>query len=175
MDQDDKKILRQGRDKSARIARQIDKIFDQWGEELDADRRKKEPFNSLASKLETALKDAKREPGAPSPEQQKRNQLLDRMKTALREGREQRRSDRQDVGQRIDDEVVSSVTAGHCDDDALSKAVQLAGTRNMLHEIRAENRYGEEKGILAVKDKEPHEKRPSVRALKQHRIGGRGR
>ena len=71
------------------------------------------------------------------------------------------------------DEAVTKILRNEPLSESRSDVIDLARSRNMLHEVRAENRYGEQsKGVLAIKEREEYQKRPSVRALKRSRDAG---
>jgi hypothetical protein len=106
-------------------------------------------------------------------EQRKKN--LKAMRQALKEARAQRKEDMRELGDRMYDEIYEL----HYSDprtytsNGLDDVMHLASNRKLLHEVRAENRYGEQsKGVLAIKEREEYQKRPSVRALKKTRDAG---
>jgi len=107
-------------------------------------------------------------------DEEKRKKTLAAMRAALKGARSERKLDKEHVADWIDYEIRSLRQHGGNTSDGLNEAMHLASNRKMLHEIRVENRYGEETEIMAVKEREEYKKRPSVRALKKQRSKGAG-
>ncbi len=102
-----------------------------------------------------------------------KEKALQRMRAALKEGREKRRNDLDKHREDVDHErALTQVSYNSADE--LNRALDQASDRNMLATVKLRMQSGEEKTVEIghVKDREPYQKRPSTRALKKSRSLG---
>jgi hypothetical protein len=97
--------------------------------------------------------------------------LLEVMTKALKDGREKRAAERQAFDGDLKEAIESR------DREGIGAILDRASNRNMLVRDKVENRYGEEIPVelSEVKQTEPYQKRPVVRAIKRVGRSGLGR
>lgn len=118
-------------------------------------------LNVLSEKLEAAVQ-KRRETNA----QQQRQQRLEVMRKALKEGRYQRKENLADQRERLYTAVQDAKFWAHpIDEEHLNQTLDRSRSQNMLAKVRRPGQK-EPVEILAIKEKERYEKRPSVRAMK---------
>jgi hypothetical protein len=96
---------------------------------------------------------------------------IQRMRAAIRKGRDERKQELEDVGFTVDftTRELSRIPRGQRVQEHATE-MNYASGRGMLEKVKIENRYGEQSAELGVvKDREPYQKRPSVRAHKKSR------